>query len=218
VTSDLPVAFRRTGIGFLGHPVPAGELGLPHGRLTEPINGSDSDGVSTFRTRETRPGRVPSMPRGGGVHATGQVPPAAACRFPAASPAPRSDIPPPGAHFDEASSKGSLTLTRPVFPSPVTPGRDGESLGLNPELRTSPLPATHVRAGTGPNTSPSYATDITNLHQRSHSPHTTSCRTTSKVPLHPVDLRPQQSQFPLVARHFRLSGHRHADRLMKSWG
>lgn len=123
--SDLPVAFRRTGIGFLGHPVPAGELGLPHGRLTEPINGSDSDGVSTFRMRETRPGRVPSMPQSGGVHATGQVPPAAACRFSTASSTPRSDIPPPEAHFDEASSKGSLTLTRPVFPSPVIPGRDG---------------------------------------------------------------------------------------------
>lgn len=65
------------------------------------------------------------MPQGGGVHATGQAPPAAACRFSTASPAPRSDIPPPGAHFDEASSTGSLTLTHPVFPSPVIPGRDG---------------------------------------------------------------------------------------------
>jgi hypothetical protein len=180
VVSDLPVAFRRTGISLLGRPVPAGELaflavGLP-GRTT----GSDSDGVSTFRMRKTRPGRVPSMPRGGGVHAAGQVPPAAACRFPAASPAPRSDIPPPG-----------LTLTRRhqgfahAHPSglPLTcdPRTGRESLGLNPELRTPPLPATHVRAGTGSNTSPGYATDITNLHQRSHSPHTTSCRTTWKV-------------------------------------
>jgi hypothetical protein len=41
---------------------------------------------------------------------------------------------------------------------------------------------------------------------------------TSKVPLHPDDSRPQQSQFPLVARHFRLSGHGHADCLMKSPG
>jgi hypothetical protein len=64
MVSDLPVAFRRTGIGFLSHPVPAGELGLPHGRLTGPSIGSDSDGVSTFRMREMRPGRVPSMPRG----------------------------------------------------------------------------------------------------------------------------------------------------------
>ena len=39
----------------------------------------------------------------------------------------------------------------------------------------------HVRAGTGPNTGPSYATDTTNLHSRSHSSHATSCRTTWKV-------------------------------------
>jgi hypothetical protein len=174
VISDLPVAFRRTGIGFLGRPVPAGELGLPHGRLTEPINGSDSDGVSTFRTRETRPGRVPSMPRGGGVHATGQVPPAAACRFPAASPAPRSDIPPPGAHFDEASSRGSLTLTRPVFPSPVTPGRDGESLGLNPELRTSPLPGR--TSGWGRARTPARATPPTSPTSTSAATHHTRPR------------------------------------------
>ena len=34
----------------------------------------------------------------------------------------------------------------------------------------------------------------------------------------PVDLRLQQSQFPLVAGHFRLSGHGPADQLMKSPG
>src|SRR4051812_46164318 len=30
----FPAAFRRTGIRFLDHLVPTGELGLPHGRLT----------------------------------------------------------------------------------------------------------------------------------------------------------------------------------------
>lgn len=54
-----------------------------------PDHGPDLDGVATFRMRETRPGWVPPMPRGGGVPAAGQVPPAAACRFPAASPTPR---------------------------------------------------------------------------------------------------------------------------------
>ena len=135
------------------------------------------------------------MPRGGGVPAAGQVPPAAACRFPAASPTPRSNIPPPG-----------LTLTRRhqgfahAHPSglPLTcdPRTGRESLGLNPELRTPPLPATHVRAGTGSNTSPGYATDIIDLHQRSHSPHTTSCRTTSKVLLYPVDCDFSNPSFP----------------------
>jgi hypothetical protein len=43
---------------------------------------------------------------------------------------------------------GSLALTRPAFAPPVTP--DGtEPVGLFHELRTPPLPATHVRAETG---------------------------------------------------------------------
>ncbi|ETZ96317.1 hypothetical protein I546_7353 [Mycobacterium kansasii 732] len=34
----FPVAFRCVGIGFLGHPAPAGELHLPHGRPTGRIH------------------------------------------------------------------------------------------------------------------------------------------------------------------------------------
>jgi hypothetical protein len=137
-------------------------------------------------------GGCPLCPGDGGVHTADQVPPAAACRFAAASPAPRSDIPSPG-----------LTLTRRhqgfahAHPSglPLTcdPRTGRGSLGLNPELRTPPLPATHVRAGTGPNTGPSYATNITDLHPRSHSPHATSCRTTWKVLLNSHGYGPQQS-------------------------
>src|SRR6185312_6507936 len=41
---------------------------------------------------------------------------------------------------------------------------------------------------------------------------------TSKVPLHQVQLGPQQAQSRLVKGHFRLSGNRHADRLVKSQG
>ncbi len=44
---------------------PAGGLGLPYGRLTGP--GPDPDGVSTFRTHKTRPGRAPCLPRDGGA-------------------------------------------------------------------------------------------------------------------------------------------------------
>jgi hypothetical protein len=33
-SSRVPVAFRPAGVGFLGHPVPAGEFGSPCGRLT----------------------------------------------------------------------------------------------------------------------------------------------------------------------------------------
>ena len=40
-------------------------------------------------------------------------------------------------------------FTRPVFPSPVAPGMEQGPLGFYPELRTPPLPATHVRVETG---------------------------------------------------------------------
>jgi hypothetical protein len=56
----LPFSCRRS---LLGHPVPAKELGVPHGRLTGP-SGPDPDGVTAFRTNEIRPGWVPPIPRG----------------------------------------------------------------------------------------------------------------------------------------------------------
>src|SRR6266496_1142168 len=81
------------------------------------------------------------------------MPPAAACRFTAASPAPRRCIP-----------STRLTLTRRhrgftgVHPSGLPlacdPRMERRSLGLNPELRTPPSPAAHVRAGTGAEHSP----------------------------------------------------------------
>jgi hypothetical protein len=55
----LPFGGRRW---LLGHPVPAGELGVPHGRLTG--QRPDPDGVSVFRTHELRSGWVPSRLRG----------------------------------------------------------------------------------------------------------------------------------------------------------
>lgn len=67
--SRFPVAFRPTGIRLLDRPAPAGELFLPHGRLTGQC--PDPDGVVTFRTVEIRPGWVPSEPRGGGVPTAG---------------------------------------------------------------------------------------------------------------------------------------------------
>ena len=40
--------------------------------------------------------------------------------------------------------------TRPVFPSPAPPGWNRRRFGAHPELRTPPLPATHVRGGDRP--------------------------------------------------------------------
>ena len=123
-------------------------LGLPHGRPTGPARSPDPDGVSTFRTRETRPGWVPPLPRGGGVHPAGQMPPAGACRFSAASPAPRYCIPSPGLILTR-HQRGFTRVHPSGLPLACGPRMERGPLGFSPELRTPPLPATHVRVGTG---------------------------------------------------------------------
>lgn len=60
----FPLRFRSRR-SLLGHPIPAGELSVPHGRLTAGTRAPpDPDGVTAFRTHELRPGWVPSIPRG----------------------------------------------------------------------------------------------------------------------------------------------------------
>jgi DDE_Tnp_1-associated len=81
-----PVAFRRTGIGLLGRPAPAGAVRLPCGRPTEP--GSDPIGVATLPACEIRPGWVLSILRGCGAHAAGAGNPAATGRLATAHPCP----------------------------------------------------------------------------------------------------------------------------------
>lgn len=46
-------------------------------------------------------------------------------------------------------NESSLALTRPIFPLPVAPGWSGRPWAFPLMLRTPPLPATHVRVGTG---------------------------------------------------------------------
>ena len=87
-----PVAFRRAGIRFLGHPAPAGALRLPHGRPTE--SASDPIGVTTLPAREIRPGWVPSILRGCGAHTAGTGNPAVAGRLTAAHPCTQVLLPP----------------------------------------------------------------------------------------------------------------------------
>ena len=122
----LPFGCRHS---LLGSSCPAGEVPpSSQSAYQYPSLDLDPDEVSTFHMRQIRPGRVPPIPRGGGVHTTGQVPPVDACRFSAASPAPRYCQPSPG-----------LTLTRShqrftrVHPSglPLTcnPRMARESLG-----------------------------------------------------------------------------------------
>ena len=74
---------------------------------------------------------------------------------PAASQRPVLTPPPPTIHrrgpVNEASTRGSNDFSRPVFPSPGAPGRNGNPFGLNLELRTPPTKSrtTHVEEGTG---------------------------------------------------------------------
>ena len=178
-SSRFPGAFRRSGVGFLGHPVPAEEFRLPHGRPTEiPHRTSDLDGVSTFHLREMRPGRAPPLPRGGGAHSAGPYSPAVTCRFSAASPAPQRNFPSPG--FDITRHHRGFTHVRPSgLPLTCNLRMERRSLDLNPELRTPPLPATHVKAGTGHRAlAQDYTTDMTSASNlRVHSLQATSCRT-----------------------------------------
>jgi hypothetical protein len=108
--------------------------------------------------------------------------PAAACRLATAG-----CYHPAGPSHPQGSAlrgiiRGSLVFARPVFPSPVVPGMERGPFGLNPELRTPPLPATHLRTGTGHRTlARSYTPDMTSTSKLCiHLLCATSCRTGSR--------------------------------------
>ena len=120
----VPVSCRlsATGIRFSGHPVPAGELGLPHGRLTGHECRPDPDGVSTFHTQRDTTG-VGALSTPGTAVLT-----PAGCRArpaPAASqrpvPTPRCNNPSAGPRITRHQRRFTR-FTRPAFPSPVIPG------------------------------------------------------------------------------------------------
>jgi hypothetical protein len=64
--SAVPVSCRCSAadIGFSGHPLPAGGLGLPSVGLPDTSPCLDPDGITTFHTHEMRPGWVPPVSRG----------------------------------------------------------------------------------------------------------------------------------------------------------
>ena len=176
----VPVSccLSATGIRFLGHPVPAGELGLPHGRPTGHVGAPDPNGVSTFRTlRDTTGVGAPYTP-GTAVltrPAAGPQPAPAASQRPV--PAPRRHIPSAGLRMTR-HQRGFTSIHPSGLPLACGPRMERAPLGLSPELRTPPLPATHVRAGTGlehaPGTTPSTSRRPSN--PRVHSQRATSCR------------------------------------------
>jgi hypothetical protein len=122
------------GVRLLGLPAPAGEWGLPHGRLAR--HRLDPNGVVTFRMSESRPGWVPPASRGRRcAHdrpGVGQSPPAALQRPVPAAPLLR---PIGGGIRDETSS--GVHSRSPVRPSPacgprMERGPSGRSPGSAP--------------------------------------------------------------------------------------
>jgi hypothetical protein len=115
VVSRVPAAFRRAGVGFGVILCPLGDGRSLRSADQAPGADLDPNGVATFDTDQMRPGRVLPLPRGGGVLPTDTSPSVGACRFAAASPAPRWRIPSVGALNDEAYGS-SLLFTLSVFP------------------------------------------------------------------------------------------------------
>ncbi len=138
-----------TGIRFSGHPNPARGVQLSSQSAYRTSNfRPDPGGVTTFHTREIRPGRVPSISRGRRC-SPGRVPSSTgACRLATAGPCPLpTTIHRTGSALRDIN-KGSRNS--PVRPAPCPWPSDGtRTLRRFPELRTLPLPATHVRAGPG---------------------------------------------------------------------
>jgi hypothetical protein len=141
-----------------------------------PKTGSDLDGIVTFRTHETRPGRVPSIPRGLRCPHDRKASPTATRRITTTkslNPGPTTTN--PGTLITRHQPR--VHTHSPVRSSPHLwpPGGTGP-LGLLAELHTPPLPATHVGMGTGTRHNLSY---VTTTVLRSTQPLTraTSCRT-----------------------------------------
>ena len=104
---------------LLEHPVPPRNsapltIGLP-----APDGAGPRRGFHVPRTRDTTGEDALLNPEASGVHTSDKEEPDAACRL-YQQPGPTTLVtdPSPRALFDEASSKSSLTFTRPVFPSP----------------------------------------------------------------------------------------------------
>jgi hypothetical protein len=146
----VPVSCRLSaaGLRFLDHPVPAGELSLPHGRPTEGDAPLDPVGVTTFHASEIRPGWVPPLLRDGDALPADTESPAGACRFTTTSPMLRWNIPPAEPTVTK-HHQGFSRLHPSGLPLACGPRMERGPLGFSPELRTEPLPATHVGAGTG---------------------------------------------------------------------
>ena len=132
---------------LLGHPIPAGELGPPYGRLT----GSKirtSTGLPRCARSSCDRGGCLLYPEGGGALLTSpyRQPAPAALRRPAL--VPRSSIPSTGFRMTRHQRRFK-PFTRPSAPRLWRPDTTG-ALGLFPELRTPPARSRTAHVGAGP--------------------------------------------------------------------
>jgi hypothetical protein len=140
----FPLRFRRRP-SLLGHPMPAEELGSPHGRLTSPKAGPRRGYRFPHARAATGVGASYTPRTAVLIPAEGRTRPAPAA-LPRPVPVPRSSSHPSRA-VDYEASIGGLGSS-PVRPAPRLLPPDGSgALGLSLELRTPPLPAAHVEGG-----------------------------------------------------------------------
>jgi hypothetical protein len=92
---------------LLGHPIPAGGLGLPHGRLTDLAQGRARTPTGLPRSAHTScdRGGCPLNPEDGGAHPGRVASPTSACRSTAASPFIPLQQPIHGTLLHEASTR-----------------------------------------------------------------------------------------------------------------
>jgi hypothetical protein len=129
----LPFGHRHS---LLGHPVPARGFRSPHGRPTR--QRLDPGGVATFRTSESRPDWVPSLPRGPAVLSRPvrslRPPLAPSSRGQALSPRLASHLP----ELSITRRHQGFTCVHPpgLPPHLLVPGWNKDPLGSLPGLRT----------------------------------------------------------------------------------
>ena len=128
---------------LLGHPFPAGGLGLPCGRLTGTRQCRTPTGFPCCAPMRCGRSGCPLYPGDNGARANGCVRPLAVCHLPAAASLHPGPAPIAGACIDEASSRVHM-LHPPGLPLACAPSDGTQSLGLLSELHTPPSPATHV--------------------------------------------------------------------------
>jgi hypothetical protein len=159
--SGFPLPFGHR-LSLLGHPIPAGGLGPPHGRLTGHEVRTPTGLPRSTRTSCDRGGCL-LYPEDGDAHPTGPSSPASACRFSTASPCTPLHHPSSEASDNEASTEvhaihpsghsprlwppdgtGALGLLRrasnPADQEPATQSGWGRALSTSPGLRSRHQP------------------------------------------------------------------------------